>query len=51
MPEKKKQSIWNKFVKYQRTKFPEKTLKQILQGYNKAEYAKFKKNPEEFVGK
>ena len=51
MPEKKKMTIWNKFVKYQRTQFPDKTLKDILQNYDKSEYAKFKKNPEEYLGK
>ena len=45
----KKKTIWQQFIKYQRQKNPEKTLKDVLKNYDKLLYAKFKKNPEQFL--
>ena len=45
----KKKTIWQQFIKYQRQKDPEKTLKDVLKNYDKKEYAAFKKDPESFV--
>ena len=49
MSEPKKKNIWQRYIAYQRKKFPEKTLKDILKNYDKSEYAKFKSNPESFL--
>ena len=45
----KKKNIWQQYISYQRKKFPEKTLKEILKGYDKVEYKKFKESPESFL--
>ena len=42
-------SVWRRYVKYMVRKNPGKTLKELLKGYSKAEYAKFKKDPKAFL--
>ena len=45
----KKKNVWQMFIEYQRKKNPDKSLKEILKNYDKELYAKFKKNPSEFI--
>ena len=42
-------SMWRRYVKYMVRKNPGKSLKSLLKGYSKSDYAKFKKNPTSFL--
>ena len=42
-------NTWRRYVKYLVRKNPGKNLKQLLKGYSKAEYAKFKADPKSFL--
>ena len=41
--------MWKKYVAYLMKTNPDKTFKELISNYSKAEYAAFKKNPKQFV--
>ena len=41
--------MWKAYVKYLVKKYPDRTLKDLLKNYDRAEYARFKQSPTQFV--
>ena len=46
---RKSKSVWQRYVAHMRKQNPGTPLKKLLQNYDKADYAKFKKDPTSFV--
>lgn len=49
MKRAKSKSVWQRYVAHMRKQNPGQPLKKLLQNYDKADYAKFKKDPTSFV--